>query len=348
MLLLYTLLLLFGFVALIKGAGWFVDGSSALARNFKVPGLIIGLTIVALGTSSPELAVSISAAIQGSNEIALSNVVGSNIFNLLCVLGICAIIHTVPTDKGILKRDFPLSIGATILVLLVTCFGALPSGNYPQMDQIPYSAGSYPQIQDSLLHGNMNEIVGMVNRTAGIVMFTVFLVYILYLIYDTRKNPDNSETQECLPLWKCFLLITVGLVLIIGGGQAVVYSAKEIAQTVGMSETLIGLTIVAVGTSLPELVTSVVAAKKGETGLAVGNAVGSNIFNLLLILGLSAAIHPITVNAASVYDILILIAASIITYVFLLTRKSLKRSEGIIMVSLYLAEVLFAILRTFA
>lgn len=347
MILLYTLLLLFGFVILIKGADWFVDGSSALARNFKVPGLIIGLTIVALGTSSPELAVSVSAAVQGSNEIALSNVVGSNIFNLLCVLGICAIIHTVPTDKGILRRDFPLSIGATFLALLLIFFGTVSSGSVPQTE-LPYIARSYHQIKDSLLHGNMNEIIGIISRTAGIVMVLIFLVYILYLIHDARKHPDNSEIQECLPLWKCFLLIVVGLVLIIGGGQAVVYSAKEIAQTVGMSETLIGLTIVAVGTSLPELVTSVVAARKGETGLAVGNAVGSNIFNLLLILGLSAAIHPVTVNTASVYDILILIAASMITYIFLLTRKSLKRSEGIIMVLLYAAEVMFAILRTLA
>lgn len=347
MLFFHILLLLIGFVALIKGAGWFVDGSSALARNFKVPGLIIGLTIVALGTSSPELAVSITAALQGSNEIALSNVVGSNIFNLLCVLGICAIIHTVPVDKGILKRDFPLSIGTTILVLLFTCFASVSSFRSPQSAQLPEGASSYHRIQDSILGGNMNEIVGQVSRSAGIILFVIFLIYILYLIYDARKNPDTSENQECLPLPKCFLLIVVGLGLIVGGGQAVVYSAKEIAQTMGMSETLIGLTIVAVGTSLPELVTSVVAARKGETGLAVGNAVGSNIFNLLLILGLSAAIHPITVNVASVYDIFILIAASVITYTFLLTQKSLKRLEGIIMVLLYVGEVIFAILRTF-
>lgn len=326
MIIFHMALLAFGFLALVKGANRFVDGSSALARKFKVPGLIIGLTIVALGTSAPELAVSISAALQGSNEIALSNVVGSNIFNLLCVLGICAVIHAVPADDAILKRDFPLSIVTTILVLLVTCSGAVTSGAF--------------------LRENMDHIAGNVNRITGISMFILFLVYILYLIYDARKNPDNSKEAELLPLWKCFLFILLGLVLIIGGGQAVVFSAKEIAKTFGMSETLIGLTIVAVGTSLPELVTSIVAAKKGETGLAVGNAVGSNVFNLLLILGLSAAIHPITVNVASVYDMILLIAASIITYVFLLTRKSLKRSEGIIMLLLYVGEVLFAMIRT--
>lgn len=325
MLLLYALLLIIGFIALIKGAGWFVDGSSALARNFKVPGLIIGLTIVALGTSAPELAVSVSAALQGSNEIALSNVVGSNIFNLLCVLGVCAIIHAVPVDNGILKRDFPLSIAVSVLVLLLTSFDAVVSGGF--------------------LHSGMEENAGTVSRAVGLGLFVIFLAYVLYLIYDARRNPDNSETAQCLPLWKCLILIVIGLILIIGGGQAVVYGAKEIAGTMGMSETLIGLTIVAAGTSLPELVTSVVAARKGETGLAVGNAVGSNIFNLLLILGLSAAIHPITVNTASVYDMMILIAVSIITYIFLLTRKSLKRSEGVILVLLYFMDVLFAIVR---
>ncbi len=328
MLLFHALLLLFGFVALIKGAGLFVDGSSSLARNFKVPGLIIGLTIVALGTSAPELAVSISAALQGSNEIALSNVVGSNIFNLLCVLGICAIIHTVPSDQDILKRDFPLSIAATILVLLLACMGSVTSGSF--------------------LQSKMDHQAGTISRITGIILFAAFLAYLLYLIYDARKHPDHTESQECMPLWKCFFFIAVGLIFIIGGGQAVVYSAKEIAGAMGMSETLIGLTIVAVGTSLPELVTSIVAAKKGETGLAVGNAVGSNLFNLLLILGLSAAIHPITVNVASVYDMLILTAVSAITYIFLLTKKSLKRSEGMIMVLLYAAEVLFAIARTYS
>ena len=281
-----------GFVALIKGADWFVDGSSALARNFRVPGVIIGLTIVALGTSAPELAVSTSAALQGANEIALSNVVGSNIFNLLCVLGVCAIIHAVPVEEGILKRDFPLSIAATVVVLLAA-----------------------------------------------------FVAYIALLIYDARKHPGKEETGEVIPLWKCFLLIVVGLILIIAGGQAVVCSAKAIAKALGMTETLIGLTIVAVGTSLPELVTSIVAARKGEAGLAVGNVVGSNIFNLLFILGISSAIHPIAVNVASVYDMMILIVASILTCAFSMKGKSIRRTEGIFMVLFYLADMVFAVMR---
>lgn len=325
MLLMNVLLLIVGFIALIKGADWFVDGSSALAKLFKVPGVIIGLTIVALGTSAPELAVSTSAAIQGSNEIALSNVVGSNIFNLLCVLGVCAIINTVPVDGGILKRDFPLSIAMTAMVLLMTSFGAVFSGSF--------------------LQGNMEDIAGGAGRVTGIVLLILFVAYIIYLIYDARKHPDNEEMGEMLPLWKCFLLIIVGLVLIVAGGQAVVYSAKEIARTMGMTETLIGLTVVALGTSLPELVTSIVAARKGETGLAVGNVIGSNIFNLMFILGISSAIHPIAVNIASVYDMMILIAVSIITYVFALKGKTIRRFEGVVMVLIYLADMVFAIVR---
>ncbi|MCI9447233.1 MAG: calcium/sodium antiporter [Lachnospiraceae bacterium] len=320
-----VLFLVVGFIALIKGADWFVDGSSALAKNFKVPGVIVGLTIVALGTSAPELAVSTSAALQGSNEIALSNVVGSNIFNLLCVLGVCAFIHTIPVDDGILRRDFPISIATTVLVLLLTSFGAVSTGSF--------------------LKGNMADTAGTVSRATGAVLLIVFVAYIAYLIYDARKNPDKEEAGELLPIWKCLLLILIGLALIIAGGQAVVYSAKEIARTMGMTETLIGLTVVALGTSLPELVTSIVAARKGETGLAVGNVVGSNIFNLLFILGISSTIHPIAVNTASVYDMIILIIVSIITYAFAVKGKSIRRAEGVWMVLIYAADMVFAVMR---
>lgn len=325
MLLINVLLLVIGFAALIKGADLFVEGSSSLAKNFKVPGLIIGLTIVALGTSAPELAVSTSAALCGSNEIALSNVVGSNIFNLLCVLGICAVIHAVPVEKEIIKRDFPLSIAAAAFLLLMVNPKAL--------------------VSHKLLQGNMGDIAGNISRLTGIVILAAFLLYIAFLIHHARKNPQKEEAAACMPLWKCFIFIVIGLLLIIGGGQGVVYSAKEIARTAGMSETLIGLTIVAIGTSLPELVTSVVAARKGETGLAVGNVIGSNIFNILFILGVSAVIHPIGVNIASLYDLMILIAVSVITYFFAIRQKAVKRLEGIIMLGLYAASVAFAIIR---
>lgn len=326
MIVLYLLLLVAGFAALMKGADLFVDGSSALAGNFKISKVIIGLTIVAMGTSAPELAVSTSAALQESNEIALSNVVGSNIFNLLFVLGICAIIYPVPVDKVILKRDIPISIVITVLLLLMTSSGVLFNKDFLQF--------------------KMNDIAGDVSRLTGIILLVVFFCYIFYLITDARrKRTEEEKSEDTIPLWKCSVLILFGLVLIIGGGQAVVYGAKAVAQVFGMSETLIGLTIVAVGTSLPELVTSVVAARKGETGLAVGNVVGSNIFNILFILGISSTIHPIGVNAASVYDVIILIGVSILVFLFSMKGKVINRIEGIIMLLIYAADMVFAVIR---
>lgn len=318
------ILLIVGFVGLIKGADFFVDGSSALARIFKVPGVIIGLTIVAMGTSAPELAVSTSAAIQGANEIALSNVVGSNIFNLLGVLGVCALIHPIPIEKAIIKRDFPFSI-----LITVGLFLAVGIGLFSGFD---------------LLKTNMQENVGMISRPVGIVLLAIFAVYIGALIVLAKRNKVTEESGKDMPMWKCLLLIVVGLACIIVGGQLVVENAKGIAAALGMSETLIGLTVVAIGTSLPELVTSIVAAKKGENGLAVGNVVGSNIFNLLFILGVSAMIHPIAVNYASVIDLLILIVVSAVTLIFSLTKK-ISRIEGVAMILMYAATVIFAIVR---
>ena len=240
--LLQILLLAVGFVCLVKGADIFVSGSSALARNFIVPGLIIGLTIVALGTSAPEMAVSTVAAFQGSNEIALSNVVGSNIFNLLGVLGICAIIYPLPVDGIVLKRDFPFAIITTILLLFVSCGSMLADGHF-----IEYS---------------MNREVAVVSRPVAFILVVMFIGYIVFLILKARKNPSEDDKNGKEPMWKCLLYIAIGLVMIIAGGQIVVNSAKEIARAAGMTETLIGLTIVAIGTSLPELVTSAVAAGK--------------------------------------------------------------------------------------
>ena len=319
------LLLVVGFVCLVKGADVFVSGSSALARFFRVPGLIIGLTIVALGTSAPELAVSTLAAVEGSNEIALSNVIGSNIFNLLCVLGICAIICPLPVERAVLRRDFPVSIVTTAVFLISVAGTAMLDG--------------------TLQSNEVHQEISVVTRWHAGVLVAVFIAYIAYLIYAARKNETEDGSVEQMPLWKCALLIILGLAFIIGGGQAVVTAAKEIAAALGMSETLIGLTIVAIGTSLPELVTSIVAARKGETGLAIGNVVGSNIFNLLFILGVSAMIHPIAVNIASVYDMIILLGVSILSFVFAYSAKRIASLEGWIMVVIYVADVVFAILR---
>ena len=326
MVMMYILLLAAGFIGLVKGADLFVDGSASLARQFRIPGLIIGLTIVAFGTSAPELAVSVSAALQGSNEIALSNVVGSNLFNLLCVLGACSIVYPVPVDKEVLRRDFPLSIGSTVFVLLIAGGAAIASGNFFSLE--------------------LSASAGTVTRTAGLILLLGFIIYIVYLVYNARKNPsETEEDSENYSILKCLLFILIGLVLIVAGGQAVVYSAKEIARAAGMTETLIGLTIVALGTSLPELVTSIVAAKKGETQMALGNVIGSCIFNLMLILGLSSSIHPIGVNAASVYDLSILILVSILVMCFSATSRQISRKEGILLLLIYIADMIYAIIR---
>jgi cation:H+ antiporter len=326
MIFLNALILAAGFAALVKGADIFVDGSSALARIFKVPSLIIGLTIVALGTSLPELAVSTSAALAGSNEIAFSNVVGSNIFNLLVVLGFCAVIYPVPVDSAVLKRDFPLALVSTSAVFAVVSIPSVLKGQF-----------------FSLL---MEDNAGCVYRWLAVSLLVVFVFYIFYLIYDAKKNPPEEEGDEKLfPLWKCLLFIAAGIVLIVAGGKGVVYSAQNIARFFGMTETLIGLTVVALGTSLPELVTSVVAARKGETSLAVGNVIGSCIFNLLFILGVSAAIHPVAVNAASVYDMAILIAVSLFTWITAAAGKKIGRAAGLFMLICYAAETVFAVMR---
>ena len=323
-LLLNIVLLVLGFAALIKGADWFVDGSAALARTFRVPGVIIGLTIVAMGTSAPELAVSTSAALQGANEIALSNVTGSNIFNLLMVLGVCALIRPIPIERGILKRDFPLSIAAAVAVLAAV--------------GLPMLTGAVK------LPVGMAENVGVISRGFGIALLVVFAAYLTLLIILGKKNKTAESDEPPVPVVKSVLLIVFGVACIIIGGQLVVNNAVAIAAFFGMSQTLIGLTVVALGTSLPELVTSIVASRKGENALAVGNVVGSNLFNLLLILGVSATIHPIAVNLASVLDLGILIVVSVITLLFCLTKR-ISRIEGAVMVLLYASTIAFAILR---
>ncbi len=320
-----VVLLLLGFVGLIKGADLFVDGSASLAKTFQVPGVIIGLTVVAMGTSAPELAVSTSAAIKGANEIAYSNVVGSNLMNLLLVLGVCSIIRFIPVDPAIIKRDFPFSIGITILLLLFGGAGTIFAGK---------------------LSGNMAENAGELQRICGLIFLVIFLFYIGFLIYNAKKNPtEETDEIKTLPVWKCILFILIGLVLIVGGGQAVVWSATNIAKFLGMTETLIGLTVVACGTSLPELVTSVVASKKGENGMAVGNVVGSNIFNILLILGVSTSIHPVAINMASIYDTMILIGINLLLFIIVCVRKKVERGTGILMVLLYVCDVIYAIAR---
>lgn len=319
-------MLVIGFVALIKGADYFVEGSASVARFFKVPGVIIGLTIVAMGTSAPELAVSISAGLSGSNEIAVSNVVGSNIFNLLMVLGVCAVMKPLPVDEGIKKRDYPIALAATLLVIVL-------GGNL-------VLSGRCADIHDSV------AAAGTLFRWNGLILVGVFVLYLIYTIYVAKKNRvEEEKEEEPISLGKSIFFIVFGLAAIIIGGQMVVNSARALALAWGMSETLVGLTIVAIGTSLPELVTSIVASSKGQNGMAIGNVVGSNIFNLLLILGVSGSLHPIGITVASFVDLGILLGVSLIAYAFVCTGKKINRTEGVIMIGMYLAYTAYAIIR---
>lgn len=317
--------LIIGFVLLIKGADFFVDGSSSVAKILKVPTIIIGLTVVAFGTSMPELSVSVTAALRGGNDLAVSNVLGSNIFNLLVVLGCCALVKPVAAKWSLLKKEFPFSILITIILLLV-------DSDFSIM---------------KILDGNQGFVLG---RWAGLLFLILFVLYIYATVKSAlrsraeAKDMEEEEYKTMSPL-KSGIYIVIGLIGIVWGGNLVVDSASNIALTFGWSQTFIGLTIVALGTSLPELVTSVVAARKGENDLAVGNVVGSNIFNILLILGVSSFITPITLDVTAVYDTIILIIASIVVYVSAISKREIQRKEGILFLVCYFAFFLYVFMR---
>lgn len=319
------ILLIIGFVLLIKGADFFVDGSSSVAKILKVPTIIIGLTVVAFGTSMPELSVSVTAALRGSNDLAVSNVLGSNIFNLLVVLGCCALVKPVAAKWSLLKKEFPFSILITIILLLV-------DSDFSIM---------------KILDGNQGFVLG---RWAGLLFLILFVLYIYATVKSAlrsraeAKDMEEEEYKTMSPL-KSGIYIVIGLIGIVWGGNLVVDGASNIALTFGWSQTFIGLTIVALGTSLPELVTSVVAARKGENDLAVGNVVGSNIFNILLILGVSSFITPITLDVTAVYDTIILIIASIVVYVSAISKREIQRKEGILFLVCYFAFFLYVFMR---
>lgn len=300
-------LLVLGFVLLIKGADYFVEASSSVARRLRVPSIIIGLTIVAFGTSAPELAVSTAASLAGNNEIAVGNVIGSNIFNLLVVLGACGAIHPFAVQ---LRWDYLLSV-LTGIVLFVLTF------------------------QDHF-----------VSRADAFLLLAMFAAFVALTIYDALRNrTQEAEEIELLSPVRTLIYIFGGIAAIVWGGDMVVESASQIARSFGMSQTLVGLTIVALGTSLPELVTSVVASRKGENGLALGNVIGSNIFNILMVLGLSSAVHPIPVQSFSVTDTACFIVFSLITWAFCRTKGRVGRVEGFLMLGMYAAYLIYIILR---
>ena len=304
-------LLIIGFALLVWGADKFVAGASAFARRLGVAPLLVGLTIVAFGTSAPELAVSLTAALQGANEIAVGNVVGSNIFNLLVVAGLSAVICPLVMDRTLLRRDWPLSVGAAVLLLVFIA----------------------PDLK--------------ISRIEGLILLAIFAVVLGAQIRAALKNRDALEGEEdevLMPPVMIGVNIVLGLACIILGGQMAVNGATGIARMFGLSETLIGLTIVAIGTSLPELVTSLVAARKGQNEIAMGNVIGSNLFNILLILGVSSAITPIPVQATSIVDCIVLIAVSVIFYLPAM-RGKLGRFPGAVMALSYVAYTVYLIMR---
>ena len=303
------LLLIVGFILLIKGADMFVDGSSSIASLLKVPGVVIGLTIVALGTSAPEAAVSITAGFAGSNEIAISNIIGSNLFNFLSVVGVCAAIKAFDSDHDILKRDFPVSIALSILLFVLM-------------------------------------LDGTISRIDGVLLVSILIIYIFCMVRSALKNrvEADEEIKVMSPL-KSIIFCLIGVAAIIGGGQLVVDSATKIALAFGMSQTLVGLTIIAIGTSLPELVTSIVAAGKGQSGMALGNVVGSSIFNIVFILGCSSTLNAIAVVPEVLIDATLLIGVNLIVFFFCKTKQKVERWEGIVCVLLYCVYTGYIIMR---
>lgn len=302
-----VLLIVIGFVMLIKGADWFVEGASGIATKLGIPQLVIGLTIVAMGTSAPEAAVSLTAAVKGSAEITIGNVVGSNILNILVILGVTSVIVTTAVAKSTVFYEIPYMIGITLLIL-----------------GLGYTGYEITFVE-------------------GIILWAAFLVYLGYLFLMAKKQQTKEVEEKQQPIWKLLLGIVVGLVLIIFGSDVSVDGATELARIFGMSERFIGLTIVALGTSLPELFTSVSAARKGKADIAIGNIVGSNIFNILFVVGTTALITPVAFASNFVVDTVIAIASAVLLLVCVAKKRALGRTAGILMLCGYVAYFIYLI-----
>ena len=311
MLFLQLFLLALGFVLLVKGADWFVEGSSGIADKVGIPQLVIGLTIVAMGTSAPEAAVSITAALKGNAEITVGNILGSNILNVLIILGIASVITPIKVAKTTVRYELPIMLGATVLLL-----GCGYTG-------------------------------GKINLWEGILIWICFIGYLTYMFVMCKKGQMEAEEIEptTAPIWKLVLQGIVGLGLIVLGSDVTVDAATNLATMFGMSERFIGLTIVALGTSLPELVTSVTAARKGNSDIAIGNIVGSNIFNILFVLGTSALIIPIPYQASFLFDGLVAVGAGVLLWLVTIKKKALGRIGGIIMLLCYGAYLAYLLVQ---
>ena len=298
--LIQILLLALGFTMLIKGADWFVDGASGIATKFGIPQLVIGLTIVAMGTSAPEAAVSISAAISGNADITIGNIVGSNILNIFIILGISAVITTLAVASSTIKYETPFMILVTILLLVL----------------------------------GLDKTIGLID---GIILIIAFIAYLTYLFIMAKNNKEEQPEAKQMAIWKAILLTIIGLALIILGSNVTVDAATAIAKAFGVSERFIGLTIVALGTSLPELFTSVSGARKHNADIAIGNIVGSNIFNILFVVGISSIIIPVPFASNFIFDTIVAIIAAALLLICCLKTKSLKRPAGILMLICYAA-----------
>ena len=302
------LFLLVGFLCLIKGADLFVEGSSSIAKKFHIPSMIIGLTIVAMGTSAPEAAVSISSSLIGQNDMSVANVVGSNLFNILVVLGLSAIISKLPVSKNTIKKDTPFLIAICILTFIFAIN----------------------------LHISLLE---------GLIFLGIFAWFIYDMIKEAKNNNDEVDDINELSMLKTILYIVIGLIGIVFGGDLTVDAASAIATQFGLSQNLIGLTIVAVGTSLPEFMTSLIATRKGETEIAIGNVIGSNIFNILFVLGIASVISPMTITINAVIDILFMICITVILFINMKTKKFITKKHGICYIVLYITYIIYTILR---
>ena len=307
-LLIQVVLLVVGFTMLVKGADWFVDGAAGIAVKFGIPQLVVGLTIVAMGTSAPEAAVSITGAMNGAADIAVGNVLGSNILNVLIILGLTGFITNVAIQKSTLMVEMPFMLAITVIFAIV----GLNDGN-----------------------------VGFVD---GIILWVLFITYLAYLFVLAKKcNQEEEDEPETRPVWKLILLGVVGAAIVVWGADITVGAATTIASALGLSERFIGLTIVALGTSLPELVTSVTAAKKGNCDIAIGNIVGSNIFNILFVIGTSSLIIPIIFEATFLVDAIVALAAGVLLWVATFRRKMLTRPWAIVMLLGYAAYFVYLI-----
>ena len=303
---LQVFILLVGFLLLVKGADWFVEGAAGIAKKLGIPQLIIGLTIVAMGTSMPEAAVSITAALQENAGITIGNIVGSNILNILIILGVTALITNVAIQKSTLYYEIPYMIAITIVLMIFGITG------------------------------------GKITFIEGVIFWLLFIVFLGYLFVMSKKgNSQEDEEVKDIPVWKCILFMLVGGVMVVKGSDFAVSGASAIARFFGMSERFIGLTIVAFGTSLPELVTSVTAAKKGNAGIAIGNIVGSNIFNILFVIGTTALICTVPFESKFIIDTIIAIASGVVLWLGTYKNRELRKPCGIVMLLGYAAYFIY-------